>query len=131
MQALAAAQTMIHEKFQRDIIIDASVYGIGRGAGNLNIEIIAKYMNEQCGKQYDIEKILRIYENYIKDVYAIEPWGYSIPFYLTARYDCNPNYARYCIKNELSISLFENALKKLNAFDKIIYSPKILEDIRK
>jgi 4-hydroxy 2-oxovalerate aldolase len=131
MQALSAAQAMIHENFQRDIIIDASIYGIGRGAGNLNIEIIAKYMNEKCSKQYDIKNMLCIYENYIKDIYTIEPWGYSIPFYLTAQYDCNPSYARWCIKNKFSISLFENVLKELNDSDKIMYSSKILEDIRR
>lgn len=127
MQALSAAQVMIHENFQRDIIIDASIYGIGRGAGNLNIEIIAKYMNEQCGKQYNIEKMIHVYEKYIKNIYAVEPWGYSIPFYLTARYDCNPNYARYFVKKNLSCMYFDKFLKQLNGVDKVIFSLKAIE----
>lgn len=93
MQALSVAQAMIKERFSRDIIIDASVYGIGRGAGNLNLELIAKYLNEHGGKHYDLEAFLEVYSRYVKAVYAATPWGYSIPYYLTAKYDCNPAYA--------------------------------------
>lgn len=129
MQALPAAQAMIHEKFERNIIIDASVYGIGRGAGNLNIEIVSKYMNEQCGKTYNIEFMLQVYEKYIKDIYCIEPWGYSILFYLTAKYDCNPNYARYFMKNKNNLNSlnFDKFLKQLNNTDKIIFCLNAME----
>ena len=37
----------------RDIIIDSSIYGMGRGAGNLNTELLADYLNKKyiciCG----------------------------------------------------------------------------------
>lgn len=95
MQAMSTAQVMMKENFRRDLILDASVYGIGRGAGNLNLELIGKYMDEQLGTDYDIDPMLEIYERYVKDIYDMEPWGYSIPFLLTAKYNCNPNYARY------------------------------------
>lgn len=95
MQALSAAQAMMKENFARDIMIDASVYGIGRGAGNLNLEIIAKYMNEFCDKQYDIAPMLDVYDRYIANIFRQEAWGYSTPYYLTAKYNCNPAYARF------------------------------------
>lgn len=122
MQALSAAQQMIREKFNRDIIIDASVYGIGRGAGNLNLEIIAKYMNEVCGKAYEIEPMIEVYDKYIKVIYEECPWGYSLPFLMTARHNCNPNYASYygCEKG-MNVAEIDRALTRLNAEERIIF----------
>ena len=122
MQALSVAQAMIKEKFNREIMIDASVYGIGRGAGNLNIEIIAKYMNEHYGKNYDVLPMLQVYEEYVKDIYAVEQWGYSVPYYLTAKYNCNPAYARDFKK--YSLSKIINIIGSLSEIDKIIYKKK-------
>lgn len=122
MQALSVAQNMIKRKFKREIIIDASVYGIGRGAGNLNIEIIARYMNQKCGKTYNIVPMLQVYESCVKNIYEIEPWGYSIAYYLTAMYDCNPNYAKCFSKQHYSISKVNKFLKQLKDIDRVIYS---------
>lgn len=125
MQALPAAQAMIHENFDRDIIIDASVYGIGRGAGNLNLEIIAKYLNEVCEKTYNLNPILYIHNHYIDEIYTQEHWGYSIPYYLTAKYNCNPNYATFCVgKLHLSNWDFEHILENLNNDERIVFSQK-------
>lgn len=125
MQALSAAQTMIRAGFERDIIIDASVYGIGRGAGNLNLEIIAKYLNEQAGKHYSISPILEVYDRYISKIYEQEQWGYSIPYYLTAKYNCNPNYARLK-KGGLSNREFERVLCSLDDEARVIFSDKFV-----
>ncbi len=122
MQALSAAQQMIHEGFDRDIIVDASVYGIGRGAGNLNLEIIAKYMNEACGKTYDIEPMVDVFDDYIKYIYEKCPWGYSLPFFLTAQYNCNPNYASYYgHEKKMDAIRIYVALTKLTDEERIIF----------
>lgn len=127
MQALSVAQAMIKENFEREIMIDASVYGIGRGAGNLNIEIIAKYMNEHCGKNYDVLPMLQVYEEYVKDIYAVEQWGYSVPYYLTAKYNCNPAYAR--IYKDLKPEQIKDLLLSLDEKSKIIYKEKVALNI--
>ena len=130
MQALSVAQAMMREGFERDIMIDASVYGIGRGAGNLNLEIIAKYMNEQCGKSFDIPPMLEVYEAYIKDIYNIEPWGYSESYKLTAKYNCNPAYARYFDwVLHLPIKEIEEILKGLTSDEKVIFKTESAKKI--
>lgn len=125
MQALGVAQEMLREKFVREIIIDASVFGIGRGAGNLNLELIAKYMNEKYGKTYDLFPMLDVNDKYVQDIYKIEKWGYSIPFLLTAYYKCNPKYARY-LWDELRLSAdqIRYVLAGLSDESKIIFSKK-------
>lgn len=130
MQALAVAQAMIKEHFSRDIMIDASVYGIGRGAGNLNLEIIAKYLNEYYGKTYDLLPMLNVFDKYISDIYKQESWGYSIPYYLTAKYNCNPNYAGALSKLCLTSLEIENVLSKLDSSEKTVFSEKTIGKLR-
>lgn len=125
LQALSVSQAMLKENFARKIMIDASVYGIGRGAGNLNIEIIAKYLNEHYGKCYNILPMLNVYETCVKKIYEKEPWGYSVPYYLTAKYNCNPAYARL-FKN-VSVKNFESALKRLSGEQRVIFNANNLD----
>lgn len=121
MQALSAAQAMIKEGFQRDIMIDASVYGIGRGAGNLNLEIIANYLNQFYGKEYYISPIMQVYSNYIQAIFEKEQWGFSVPYFLTAKYNCNPSYAK-CLVDLGASDCIEKILKKLDEQDRVIFS---------
>jgi len=125
MQALSAAQAMLKEGFDRDLMIDASVYGIGRGAGNLNLEIIAKYLNEEYGKKYDVAPMMEVYDDYIAAIYQQEQWGYSVPYFLTAKYNCNPNYARfYSGQIPLSHTDMEAIFAEMTEDDRVLFSQK-------
>lgn len=95
MQAYQVAVDFIHAGFERDIIVDASVYGIGRGAGNLNLELIARFMNAELGKNYAVKPMLEIYSKFLQDIYKEYPWGFSMPHYITAIHNCNPNFGAY------------------------------------
>lgn len=125
LQALPTAQMMLKEGFDRELMIDASIFGIGRGAGNLNTELFVKYLNEEYDANYDGTDIVRLYENYIKNVQKYEKWGYSIHYYLTAKYNCNPSYAR--IFDNVPSSIFEEILKKLSKEEKVIFNKKRFE----
>ena len=52
--AFSNAINMCISNIKREIIIDASIYGIGRGAGNLNTELITDYLNKAFSKQYNV-----------------------------------------------------------------------------
>ena len=128
MHALAVAQRMLARNFDREIIIDASVYGIGRGAGNLNLEIIAKYLNEEYGKSYNLDPMLDVNELYLKDIFKKEEWGYSIPFFLTACNKCNPKYARYLWdERHLPMDQIRAILENLSDEQKVIFDKKETE----
>lgn len=119
-QAFGTAVEMILRNFDRELILDASVWGIGRGAGNLNMELLAKYMNEHCESQYDISCMVRTYENYIKKIYKQEKWGYTAAYYLTALYRCNPLYARYYdMELNLPETIIHNILSHIEGEDKV------------
>lgn len=132
MQAYGAAQTMVQQKWNRLFILDASVYGIGRGAGNLNIELIAKYLNENHGKNYDVCAYWNMYEMFIGDIQKTENWGYSPFYFMTAQHRCNPMYAKYFeSRKELSLEEMGHILERLPDEDKIRYSDEKAENILK
>lgn len=123
MQAYGATQGFLERKYSRELILDASVYGIGRGAGNLNLEIIAKHLNEKYKKTYDISCLIDIYNQYVKPIYEQVQWGYSPAYYLTALYRCNPMYASYYEgEKKINTSIIERILKRITEEDKIQFS---------
>ena len=80
---------------QRPITIDGSVFGIGKGAGNAAIELLAMYMNDWAGTAYDINQILEIIDVNIMPIYRQHYWGYSLKYYLAASNDCHPDYVKH------------------------------------
>ena len=124
LQAYGIATTFIHNNYSdRDLIVDASVYGVGRCAGNLNIETFAKYLNDTEGKSYSLTPYFYIYEKYIKEIYKVHRWGYSIYYFLTAIYEAHPNYAWY-LGEEKGIDpiSFEKVLKSIPKLDRVLYN---------
>ena len=127
MQALSCTIDLLKMNLSHDICIDSSVFGMGRGAGNLQTEIIMDYLNEGYNKNYKISHIISIYENYLKEFYLKSPWGYSIYHYLTSKYNCTQDYGTYFMKNNLSAELFETFLKSCSADEKVVFNKFFLK----
>lgn len=127
-QAYGNAKYFVEQNLQRDIVIDASVYGIGRGAGNLNLELFAAFLNKNYGTWYNIDPMLDIMDDYLKPIFSEHFWGYSLPFYLSAQYNCHPNYANYFAdKNTLSNKSMKELLSSLPDDVKLTYSKDTAE----
>lgn len=89
------AQYLVDSRTKCNLIIDSSIYGMGRGAGNLNTEIFIEYLNEIGVKKYKIEPLLDVIDEILNEIYLRNPWGYSLSNYISARYNAHPNYATY------------------------------------
>ena len=89
------AQKLVHLQTKHRLLIDSSVYGMGRGAGNLNTELFVRYLNECFDVDYKIEPLLEIIDSILYDCYQRNPWGYSLPNYLSAVHNAHPNYAEF------------------------------------
>lgn len=100
----------IASKSSREIIIDSSIYGMGRGAGNLNTELLADYLNKNYKSSYDIDYLLEIVDEYISTIKIENNWGYSLEHFLSATHNCHPNYASFLL-NTKNLSVVE--IKKL------------------
>lgn len=122
-QAFGNAEALVELNLKRDICIDACVFGMGRGAGNLNLELFAEYMNENYDTHYRIEPMLEIMDEYLNDIYKTKSWGYSLPFYLSANAGCHPNYAIYLEeKDSLTVRSFNELLRSISKEDKVKFS---------
>lgn len=80
--ALAERMIELSEETGRDIIVDGSLFGMGRGAGNAKTELLAEYINKHCGGHYDLRKLLGTIDTYITPVLADIQWGYDLPMYI-------------------------------------------------
>ena len=121
-QARGNAEALVEANIDRDIIIDACVFGMGRGAGNLNEELFADYLNEYYSKNYRIEPMLEITDRYLNDIYRKNYWGYSLPYYLSAKNHAHPNYAKYFSeKKDLSEKEFDELLRTIRVEDRHVF----------
>ena len=93
--AYSNAQFLVETNPMHDVIIDTSVYGMGRGAGNLNTELFADFLNEVEGHNYNIAPLLGVIDEVLNHFYQKNYWGYSLPNYLSAAYNVHPNYASF------------------------------------
>ena len=83
---------------ERGIIVDASLNGMGRGAGNTPTELIVNYLNRN-GCSYEMDSIMAaidIYMEYFKENYE---WGYSTPYFIAGMYCCHVNNIAYLLQN--------------------------------
>lgn len=114
----------------RNIFLDASVYGMGKGAGNTNTELLAMYMNDSIGKNYNISQILEIIDSDLINIYKKYQWGYSFNYFLSASNDCHPKYVKYLVdKKTLSVSSVNKILSKLEQKDKLTFNEEYIENL--
>lgn len=102
--SFANAMTLLELHTDRHVILDSSVFGMGRGAGNLNTELITHFINKNLEKRYDLVPILELIDDVILPIYKYASWGFSEPYYLSAIMGVHPNYASYLIPHRKTIS---------------------------
>lgn len=126
------AQRMINFGFERDIIIDCSVYGMGRGAGNTCTELMVDYLHKNGDNNYDVLPILEIVDNYLIPIYLQHRWGYSVAYFLASSLQCHPNYVSYLLeKQNMQVRSISSLLKQIPEKKRLIYHPEIIEQIYK
>ena len=79
----------------RRLIIDATMNGMGKCAGNLNTELIVDYLNRKLDYDYDTDSVLDGLDRYIEPLKWETGWGYSIPSFMAGIYKAHPNNVIY------------------------------------
>lgn len=114
----------------RNIVIDTSMAGMGRGAGNTNTELVMQYMNRKFSSGYDIDTILDLIDNYIDGFHSQYEWGYSIPYFLTGSHSAHVNNISYLsTKAGIASRDINFLLNRLDASDRKHYDYDLLEKI--
>lgn len=77
-------------------LLDATAYGMGRGAGNCHLEALLGYLN---GKKYHVEPMLDFVEQYMLPLREDAVWGYNTSYLLTGLTNQHPRTAIAATKN--------------------------------
>lgn len=131
-QQLSYALTMHFEKILRDsgrdVIIDSSLCGMGRGAGNTPTELIVNYLNTRCNRDLDMNAIMDAIDMYMPYFLENYSWGYSTPYFIAGMYCCHVNNIAYLRQNHRTNSRdMRNIIESLSPADRKKYDYDLLE----
>lgn len=114
----------------RDVIVDATISGMGRGAGNTPTELIAQYMVNKLGYNYDIDAILDVIDNYVEKIHNQAQWGYTTSMFLAGCYSAHVNNITYLQqKNSIKSKDLRYILNKVGAKPRKRYDYDLLEKV--
>lgn len=124
------AQMFCSLSYNREIVIDSSIMGMGRGAGNLNTELFTEYLNDKYGTTYDLTPLLKAIDEVVNDFHQKNGWGYTLPNYLSAKHNLHPNYARFLDdKKTLSVKDVDEIFKMFSDDKKLNYDEEYISGL--
>ena len=131
-QQLSFALTMhfvdIMQESARNIMVDASLNGMGRGAGNATTELVASYLNKKYQGTYDLNVILDAIDTYMEYFKENYSWGYSTPYFIAGLYCCHVNNIAYLQKNHrTNAEDMKNIISSLSPDERLHYDYDLLE----
>jgi len=128
--AYANSITLMNKDLGRPVVIDGSLYGMGKSAGNACTELLAMYMNEFCGRDFNINQIQEAIDVDIIKEFDKKSWGYNFEYYIAALNECHPSYVQYLLrKKTLSVKSVNEILKKIKTEKKLSYDEQLIETI--
>ncbi|WP_246943375.1 aldolase catalytic domain-containing protein [Bacillus pinisoli] len=72
------------------VFLDASVYGMGRAAGNCHTELLVNHIQKPS---YELKPILRVIEDHMLEMRQTWEWGYIIPYMISGALNEHPRVA--------------------------------------
>lgn len=129
--AYANCLAFMGHKSRHDIVVDGTLFGMGKSAGNAPLELLGMRMNEKYGKSYNVDAMMECIEESIMSFYMKSPWGYKKFFYLCSMNECHPNYVTFFEnKKNLSTSKIDMLLSQIAPEDKkLLYDKLVAEQV--
>lgn len=113
---------MLSNQTERPLIVDGTVHGMGKSAGNAPLELLMMHLNRVHDGHYDINPVLELIQDTLPQFYQPPTWGYSLPYYLSALHECHPNYVAYLMdKQDLSVCAVNEILGQITGERKLLY----------
>ena len=126
----ANAISLIEMSTKRCLIIDSSTFGMGKGAGNLNTELITAYLNTNYEYHYGINDIVEIISIYLEDERNKNFWGYGLRYFLAANSNVHHNYVKYLLdKKTLTVKSINKILEMIDDEKKTRYDEEYIEKL--
>ena len=114
----------------RNLMLDSSIMGMGKGAGNLNTELLLEHLNLYYGKQYKISPLLEVIDKVINQLHSEFYWGYAPEYYLSSANHCTPSYAgHFYNRHMLPIDQVGELLSMIDEGKKISFDKNYAEEL--
>ena len=124
------AIAMLQFPTNRNLMIDCSIMGMGKGAGNLNTELLLEHLNLYYGKNYQIAPLLEVIDKVVNQLHSEFYWGYAPEYYLSAANQCTPSYASHFYnKHMLPIDQVGELLGMIAPEKKISFDKNYAEEV--
>jgi 4-hydroxy 2-oxovalerate aldolase len=115
---------------KRNVVVDSTISGMGRGAGNTPTELIVQYMISQMQCGYNLDAVLDIIDNYMNNIQTKCNWGYSPSYFIAGCYSAHVNNISYLRqKNSIRSKDIRYILNKLTPSVRKRYEYDLLEKI--
>lgn len=126
--SLAMRFAELFQERNRSIIIDGSLTGMGRGAGNAATELLVNYLNQEQKGNYDMDMVMEAIDTYMSYFLEHYSWGYSTPYFIAGMYCCHVNNIAYLMKNHrTNMKDMRNIISSLLPDDRRKYDYDLLE----
>lgn len=113
----------------RGIMLDSSLCGMGRGAGNATTELVANYLNHKQQGNYDMNVIMDAIDMYMKNFMENFEWGYSTPYFISGMYCAHVNNIAYLLQNHRANAKdMRNIIESLSEEERKKYDYDLLEE---
>lgn len=111
-------------------IVDSTLYGMGRGAGNLSTETLLSYLQQHNRDKYNVIHALFCVDMYLLPLKRKLEWGYQLPYMLSAICHCHPYYAKEVVEaREYTVDELWKILNLVETRKPVGFKRELLEEI--
>ncbi len=112
-------------------IVDGTIYGIGRGAGNLPLEVLLIYLEKTLNnKQYNSMPVLDLIDRYFMALKDNLRWGYVLPYMLSGIFEVHPTYAKQLVAaHEYNVDDMVKVLELIQELEPVGFNKNTMDKI--
>ncbi len=130
MSAALSQECIALSRGVRELIIDSTICGMGRGAGNTNTELIADFLNRKYNYKYDLDVLLDIIDVYMPGIMNRCKWGYSVPTFIAGIYNVHVHNITYLIdKHNINSKNMRQIIEGIDPIVRKSYDYENLENL--
>lgn len=112
-------------------IVDGTIYGMGRGAGNLPLEVLITYLEKTLdNKKYNSMPILDLIDRYFIPLKKELGWGYNLSFMLSGICEVHPSYAKTLVDyHEYNMDDMTKILEVIKSLNPVGFDKNLMDKV--